>query len=888
MTVITICHSYSSRTAARQLAAELLSCEDLAIVLLDAHDAQDSSSDTSFDPDERMVRVVDATPLQLRRVHLLPKGHLVRVRDGVLEVEVEDVPSSGECIDHFLVSLAGSMGNAAVCVLLGGINCTNTLGVHAIRAAGGLIIAQRDEADDANDLIAACRAAGLIDHLAPLSRIATVVTNHVSRRERADENVISSERSTAERSRRMLAELANLLLPATSLTQIMEAACRVVATVLRVPCAAVLQRDGGGHEIRPGATIGFDEHHLNQVPFADMVQTLSRRALRSSSPIIVADLCELHGQDAEQDWRKFGLTSAVAVPIPGESEPFGVVVTFAREPDHFTDDDAQFLGAVAGILGQTAALQHRQQTLDDLRRRYDELYENAPDMIVAFDVSDGSIVHCNETTARVLGYPKEQVIGSPIFRFLKIDSRQRLRELIRRYRRQTWLQGQEHVLMGSDGRLVTASANARLIRDSSGRIISHATLRDITLQKAMEHRLMQLSEALERRVAQQTDRVVLLHDIAMAANETTSVREMMQFTVDRVCQALNCAAVHIFVPMRLRAGQLISSRVWRVADPRFAPLRDQTGIAAFTPGDSAVGQVYRSGRPMYVPDLSADPRWAQLTPDQRPPVRGVLVAPVLVRRQVAAVLEVFCAEPIDVDDRLLHLLVNVGTHLGRVIERKRWEKELADAMIEQQRHFGQELHDGVGQELTGLGYLARTLERRLQELRLPESQMAGQLVNGIQNALVHVRAMSRGMFPVELDDNGLMSALHELAANIEKQYGIRCRFICEAPVRVYDNSVAIHLFRIAQEAVNNAVKHGRARHVELGLSIDQDQITLTIANDGVPYEPNGTSVESGIGLRTMRYRAGIIGADFQIRPGDKGGTVVTCILKQEDLDSHVR
>src|SRR5690606_33024120 len=109
---------------------------------------------------------------------------------------------------------------------------------------------------------------------------------------------------------------------------------------------------------------------------------------------------------------------------------------------------------------------------------------------------------------------------------------------------------------------------------------------------------------------------------------------------------------------------------------------------------------------------------------------------------------------------------------------------------------------------------------------------ADQLVNGIQSTLVHVRAMSRGMFPVELDANGLMSALTELTASMAGQYDIDCRFECDAPVQVHDNTVAVHLFRIAQEAINNAVKHGQATRVVVTLRSLRDLTDLCVRNNG--------------------------------------------------------
>ncbi|MCH7685743.1 MAG: sensor histidine kinase, partial [Planctomycetes bacterium] len=206
------------------------------------------------------------------------------------------------------------------------------------------------------------------------------------------------------------------------------------------------------------------------------------------------------------------------------------------------------------------------------------------------------------------------------------------------------------------------------------------------------------------------------------------------------------------------------------------------------------------------------------------------------------------------------------------------QKEVLQIATDEQRRIGQDLHDTTAQELTGLVYLAQSLCSQLQEKSLPESKTAEKITEGLKRAAKQLRTIAKGLIPVEVGSEGLMSGLLELAAATSDMNGIRCRFQCEQPVAVADDRIATQLYRIAQEAVTNAVKHGRPEHVQLTLERSGETITLKISDDGVgiPDQPVGR----GMGLQIMTYRAGLIGANLEIGASDKGGTLVTCTLKQ--------
>ena len=222
-------------------------------------------------------------------------------------------------------------------------------------------------------------------------------------------------------------------------------------------------------------------------------------------------------------------------------------------------------------------------------------------------------------------------------------------------------------------------------------------------------------------------------------------------------------------------------------------------------------------------------------------------------------------------------VIGVSAIAHDVTERKRLQREVLAIAEEQQLRIGQDLHDGTGQELTGLAMLGQRLANMLSAKALTESELAAKIVDGLEQALRHVRAMSKGLVPVEVDAEGLMSALADLAARTDELQDVRCTFECEQPVHILDNQTATHLYRMSQEALANALKHGKPKHIAISLKAEGDLVTLEIADDGQGLDeaPRNTT---GMGLRIMHYRAELIGAKLEIKPNQPSGTRVVCTL----------
>jgi PAS domain S-box-containing protein len=209
-------------------------------------------------------------------------------------------------------------------------------------------------------------------------------------------------------------------------------------------------------------------------------------------------------------------------------------------------------------------------------------------------------------------------------------------------------------------------------------------------------------------------------------------------------------------------------------------------------------------------------------------------------------------------------------------DRQELQEQLLTIAEKEQARIGLDLHDDVGQELTGLALTAQTLADSLGEQDVAEAKWAASLVGGVERTLRKVRALSRGLIPVEVDARGLMSALADLAARASELGGPVCEFQCERPAPVEDNRTATQLYRIAQEAVGNALRHAGAQHIWIVLEAQPGSITLIVRDDGVGIDAGNGG--RGMGLRIMRYRAETIGASLQIHSTPAGGAEVRCSI----------
>jgi PAS domain S-box-containing protein len=212
-----------------------------------------------------------------------------------------------------------------------------------------------------------------------------------------------------------------------------------------------------------------------------------------------------------------------------------------------------------------------------------------------------------------------------------------------------------------------------------------------------------------------------------------------------------------------------------------------------------------------------------------------------------------------------------------ITERKRLEREILEISAGERRRIGHELHDGLGQYLTGIAFRAKVLEQTLADEAPPRARDANEIAQLISNAISQTRSLARGFDPVEVEGGGLVAALHNLTAETERFFGVTCAFRCCEPALRLEGHTALALYRIGQEAIHNALQHGKARRIEVELSLDTSLLCLKICDKGEGFGSDATR-KDGMGLRIMDYRARSIGASLKVSSQLHVGTEICCFL----------
>lgn len=214
----------------------------------------------------------------------------------------------------------------------------------------------------------------------------------------------------------------------------------------------------------------------------------------------------------------------------------------------------------------------------------------------------------------------------------------------------------------------------------------------------------------------------------------------------------------------------------------------------------------------------------------------------------------------------------------RDAEKARFEREIHETSERERQFIGRNLHDGLGQRLTAASMAANAAVAAMQ-LDAPEhAARVAEIGRQLREAIAETRALSHGLAPIGLKDEGLMQALHTLALDTARSSGVHCVFECLEPVCVDDATVAVHLYRIAQEAVTNALKHASPGEIRIALESREGAVRLEVEDDGEGL-PENFAAGGGMGLRVMRHRAELAGGSLESRPAPAGGTLISCSIK---------
>ena len=410
---------------------------------------------------------------------------------------------------------------------------------------------------------------------------------------------------------------------------------------------------------------------------------------------------------------------------------------------------------------------------------------------------------------------------------------------------------------------------------------------DITQRKVAEIELEEMNHSLEQQVEARIALLSIVHDTAVAANQADAVDEAVQAFLERLCHH-NHWRLGFYAQVDENEEVAVVTDIWYVSsslrnDPRHRTMvrKFHTDYAGqrFTADDPLIGSVLKQGCTVYTENI------AQLTHWKNNPIgMGLNVAvafPIRVDGRIAAIVECFSQKPIPNSEPFLEILTNVGIQIGHVIERKELERSIDEVAIQQQRHLAQELHDSVAQDLAGAQMNVESMRQALLAGDVDPDQikvLKEQLIRTSQK----VRQISHGLMPVIVEAGGIIPALENLADQTREFYHIDCSFHGDDITDKQDNFVATHLYRIIQEAVQNAVKHGHARNIRIVLQKDGNEMAITVRDDGVGFPPEMPR-KGGIGLQIMQHRASLIGARLSFESRLNLGVTLTCQFKKSSL-----
>lgn len=274
-------------------------------------------------------------------------------------------------------------------------------------------------------------------------------------------------------------------------------------------------------------------------------------------------------------------------------------------------------------------------------------------------------------------------------------------------------------------------------------------------------------------------------------------------------------------------------------------------------------------------------------PEDRWMINGVVLEPLCIggSHEVALRNRTQSGAEVYIDLRLSFLRDEAGEPVGvigcsnDITEKRGLQEQLLRTAGLEQRRIGQELHDVIGQELLGLGYLAQSLASSLVESQPAAAGEADRIVQGLERTLGKVRSLSKGLIPVTVTGAGLTQSLREMVEQIDGLEGVACSVSSAPGMQIGDDAIATQLYRIAQESVTNALKHGRAKEIDVSLEQDEGFLNLRIRDNGVGLHSSSSS--PGVGRQIMAFRAELIGGTLMVAEPVEGGTLVTCTLPVE-------
>ncbi|HUJ08402.1 MAG TPA: ATP-binding protein [Verrucomicrobiae bacterium] len=504
------------------------------------------------------------------------------------------------------------------------------------------------------------------------------------------------------------------------------------------------------------------------------------------------------------------------------------------------------------------------QTLSEAEELHRLLFENVPHPRFVCDGSGLRILAVNEAAVRSYGYSRAEFLRMKVTD-LSPEGTSEFKDFCTR------LSSPKFLGNGRLGRVFTH-------RRKDGKPIDiEIDAAPIPLRGSMQGRrvfLLLAQDVTEKRRAEQ--RLRAQHATTCALAESSTMTEASSRIFQAICENLGCDWGELW-RVDPSARVLHCTQVWHPRNQRLRTAKPAARNRVFVCGGGIPGTVWARNKPVWIADVTRHPELQRSASVDQYGLRAVFAFPIRLNREVLGVITIFSRRVLPPDRDLLHLLEDICSQIGQVMGRRRAERQLLEITEREQQRIGRDLHDGLCQQLAGIAYTASDLQSKLEKRLPPEAVIAARIAELSRATAVQARQIARGLNPVKLGTTGLMAALNELTSAIQAMFSISCRFEASRPVHVRDHGTAVHLYRIVQEAIHNAVTHGKATEIVVSLRRQRDNLVLAVIDNGCGIGREAADGE-GMGLENMKYRARAIGAQLQLSPRARGGTIMRCTM----------
>ena len=673
-----------------------------------------------------------------------------------------------------------------------------------------------------------------------------------------------------------LVQLGEAALASTDVLALMRHAGGLVARTLAIEYSRIMEllTDGSALVVRSG--VGWEERVVEQVLVPVDASTPAGYALLSGGPVIVENWSEEPRFSQPALLRQHRVASSLRVPIQGKSRPLGVLGVDSTLPRPFADDDVQFVQAVANLLAMAIERIQAEESLRAGEARFRRLAENAADIIYhyhfaptpGFDyVSPASTAITGYTPADYytdpelglrLAHPADRPLLEATMRSTSAIGMPLTVRLIRRDGRQIWTEQRISPVFDAAGQLVGVEG---IVRDVTGRVHDYQTL-----EQRVEERTREIEG--RRKVAEG------LREILTILNSHRPLDEILGHIIAQACQLLGTAVGGIY-RLDHQTG-VLTIRASRGLDPDDAAMNLPAGWGP-------ISQAVLERRAVPVADTalcsSCEDSLSATQPGRLDQLlrryRALLIAPLIVKDDIYGAMALYYYDPRPFSDEEILLAGAVSDQAALAIENARLVAAAQGrAVLEERQRLARDLHDSVTQALYGVTLYAEagariaatgdaaTVVSHLRELQ----EMA-------QAALQEMRLLIFELRPPVLEEAGLRAALQTRLEAVEGRSKLNTRLIAEETGSL-PAAVEQALYRIAQESLNNVLKHARAQSVTVGLRREGQTVILEITDDGIGFEPSAARDQGGLGLLGIAERVAQIGGRLSLRSTPGAGTRV--------------